>query len=106
VKRRTETNYRNWATFFRAVQWALQPVADRRGLLLFSSAGLDELGAPLYGIIIYLQCQIAALRSNAEKQRFKLHIVSAGCTSLVRGCPAQISPRFVRALPWRELVVM
>ena len=77
MKRRTETNYRNWATFFRAVQWALQPVADRRGLLLFSSAGLDELGAPLYGIIIYLQCQIAVLRSNAEKQRFKFLIVSA-----------------------------
>ena len=82
------------------------PLPTEGGLLLFSSAGLDELGAPLYGIIIYLQCQIAALRSNAEKQRFKLHIVSAGCTSLVRGCPAQISPRFVRALPWRGLVVM
>jgi hypothetical protein len=58
------------------------PLPTEGGLLLFSSAGLDELGAPLYGIIIYLQCQIAVLRSNAEKQRFKFLIVSAPAARL------------------------
>src|SRR5260370_33209591 len=46
----------------------------------------------------YLLCQVAVLRSNLEKQRFEFLVVSAGCASLVRGCPAQIALRFVSLL--------
>src|SRR5260221_5745403 len=48
--------------------------------------------------IVYLLCQVAVLRSNLEKQRFEFLVVSAGCASLVRGCPAQIALRFVSLL--------
>src|SRR5205807_4231189 len=47
-------------------------------------------GPPLLGIV-YLLCQVAVLRSDSEKQRFDFLVISAGCASLVRGCPAQIS---------------
>jgi hypothetical protein len=46
------------------------------------------------GRIIYLR-QFAVLRSNSEKHRFESLVVSAGGAPLVRGCVAQIFPRFV-----------
>jgi hypothetical protein len=55
-------------------------------------------GPPLLGIV-YLLCQVAVLRSDSEKQRFDFLVISAGCASIVRGCPAQIAPRFV-CLPY------
>src|SRR5258708_18050745 len=51
-----------------------------------------SLAAPAFDppllVIVYLLCQVAVLRSNSEKQRFEFLVVSAGCASLVRGCPA------------------
>jgi len=51
-------------------------------------------GLPLLGVG-YLFCQVAVLRSNFEKQRFEIAIISLGCASLVQGRPAQIAPRLV-----------
>jgi hypothetical protein len=55
--------------------------------LLPLSLAAPAFDPPLLGIV-YLLCQVAVLRSNSEKQRFEFLVVSAGCASLVRGCPA------------------
>jgi hypothetical protein len=51
-------------------------------------------GRPLLGIG-YLLCQVAVLRSNLEKQRFEIDVISLGRAPVVQGRPAQIAPRLV-----------
>ena len=59
-----------------------------------ATSGDRRVGLPLLGIG-YLFCQVAVLRSNLEKQRFEIAVISLGCASLIQGRPAQIAPRLV-----------
>ena len=68
--------------------------ARRPASVRFGPRG-PALRAPRLGIIRLLR-QFAVLRSNAAKQDLEVLPVSAGCASLVRRRPAQITSRFVR----------